>query len=73
MLSTPLLLEFALLASVLIVVLIIGYIRPHRADVSPYRGEKWIISPTVFRYLFWFGILTTLMMGLFAVYHIYYR
>lgn len=73
MLSLPFLLEVGLIILAMAVVVFIGFLRPHRADVKPYPKEKWVIPPTLFRYAFWFGVLATLIMALFVVVEIYYR
>ena len=71
MFSTPFLLQLGLLAAALLVILIIGYMRPHRADSDPHSKEKWVIPPTLFRYAFWFGILAMLIMTMSVTYEIY--
>lgn len=71
MLSTPVLLGFGLTAATLLVILIIGYMRPHRADTTRYKHENWVIPPTLFRYAFWFGILASLIMAMLLTVSIY--
>jgi len=70
MLSTPFLIQLGLMATAMLIVLIIGYMRPHRADIGKSK-QKWVIPPTLFRYAFWFGILASLIATMFAVQSIY--
>lgn len=70
MYSTPFLIQLGLLATTLLIILIIGYLRPHRADVGE-SEEKWVIPPTLFRYAFWFGILASLIAAMLVVMQIY--
>lgn len=65
MVSTEFLIQLGLMAATIIVVLIIGYIKPHQSDLSTDKSqEKWVIPPTLFRYVFWFGILACLIMAM---------
>ena len=71
MITTPFLIQLGLMSAAIIVVLIIGYMRPHEADTSEQQHQNWIIPPTLFRYAFWFGILASLIMAMVVTYRLY--